>query len=390
MPESVCMLVTNIDAPSGGIQKNSRILLKALHNRGIKTFVCVRNYHNAPREEVIDGTVFRRSPVIGNLMVINSLLYLIDTFLWLVWNRKKYDVIHCQQMFAPAMIAALAKFFVKKPVVVRVSASGILGEAGEVRRMPLAKLRLRLLRQVNRFVVLTGEMKNEIELLGIDSAKIEVIHNSTDIPAEAAFHQQTRDKFRRKLNLEYEKIVVFTGRLSEEKGLDTLIKAWKTVKEKHPSAHLLLLGEGGAYRNVEQQLRELTADLGLNENVHFLGHVPNPKDYILASDIFVLPSRTEGMSNSLVEAFACGAAIAATGIPANREICRANENSLLFSPDNQPELEKAIDYLLKDPDTAHQLARNARQFAEENLSVEKMVNRYLSVYQKASLDINEK
>lgn len=380
---SVCILVTNIDAPTGGVQQNTRVLLKELNKRGIKTYVCARNYHNALRKEVIDGTFFRRSPVMGSSMVINSLLYLTDTFFWLIKNRKNYDVIHCQQMYAPAMIGALVSFFIKKPIVVRVTASGELGEVKQIRQMPLANLRVKLLRRIDRFITLTGAMKNEIETLGIDSKKIKVIPNATEIPAEASYNFRVRDKFRRKLNLEYKKIVVFTGRLSEEKGLDTLIKVWKTIKEKQMSAHLLLLGEGGAYRNVEPQLRNLTATLDLSDCVHFLGHVSNAKDYILASDIFVLPSRTEGMSNSLVEAFACGTAIIATDIPANREICVEGENSLLFKVDDTNALSQILIKLFDDQALAKTLGEQARKLAESKLSIDVMINNYLSIYEEA-------
>ena len=379
---SVCILVTNIDAPTGGVQQNTRVLLKELNKREIKTYVCARNYHNLARNEIIDGTFFRRSPVMGGSMVINSLLYLIDTFFWLIKNRKKYDVIHSQQMYAPAMIAALVSFFIKKPVVVRVTASGDLGEVKEIKQMPLAGLRVKLLRRIDRFITLTGQMKSEIETLGIDSKKIRVINNATEIPAEASYNSQIRDDFRRKLKLEYKKIVVFTGRLSEEKGLDTLIKAWKTIKEKQLSAHLLLLGEGGAYRNVEQQMRDLTASLDLGDCVHFLGHIPNAKDYILASDIFVLPSRTEGMSNSLVEAFACGAAVAATDIPANREICIDGENSLLFKVDDTEALSQKLIKLLENRALAKTLGEQARKLAENKLSIGVMINNYLNLYRE--------
>lgn len=381
-PKSICMLVTNIDAPSGGIQKNSRVLLRELNKRGIKTFVCARNYHNLPRKEVIDGTLFRRSPIIGNLMAVNSVLYLIDCFFWLIQHRKKYDVIHCQQMYAPAMVAALVSFIVKKPILVRVTAAGELGEVKHVQQMPFAKLRLKLLRRVSKWVVLTKQMKDELETLNIAPEKIQIIYNATMIPQEAGFNEQTKLSFRASLGLNYEKVAVFVGRLSEEKGLDVLIKAWEIVCKKHPQAHLLLLGDGGAYRNIEKETKDLVFRLNLEESVHFLGHINNAKDYLLASDIFVLPSRTEGMSNSLVEAMAAGTAIVATDIVANQEICMNEVNSLLVEPNKYDLLADAIIKIFDSPPLAKSLAQSAKSFAEENLSIEAMTSHYLNLYQK--------
>lgn len=384
--KSVCMLVTNIDAPSGGVQKNSRLLLGEYSRLGIKTYVCARNYHNLPRSEIKEGTNFRRSPIFGNSLLINSVIYLIDSFFWLIVNRKKYDVIHCQQMFAPTMIASIANFIVRKPILTRITSSGLIGEANEIRRLPLTSVRLKLLERISKYVVLNKEMKEEIEILGIPSKKINIIYNATQLPSENAFNKESRKNFRSRLKLHYEKIAVFVGRLSEEKGLDTLVNAWKIVNEKFPQAHLLLLGEGGAYRNVEKETREVVEQLNLKETVHFLGHVQNAKDFILASDVFVLPSRAEGMSNALVEAMACGSAIVATDIEANREICQNEINSLLVKTNDAEELASAIIRIFDSPIVAEKLAKQARMFAAENLSVENMTARYINLYQQMMND----
>jgi glycosyltransferase involved in cell wall biosynthesis len=226
-------------------------------------------------------------------------------------------------------------------------------------------------------------MKSELITIGIPPERIRIIYNSTDIPTSAAHCAESRMAIRRKLGLKYEKIAVFVGRLSEEKNIDVLIDAWELIIARHPDAHLMLLGEGGAYRNVEQQLRDQVDSLGLDDVIHFLGHVENAKDYVLASDVFVLPTRTEGMSNALVEAFACGAAIVATDIAANREICEDGVNSILVPPSNVEELAKAINSVLDSPELGARLGKAARRKAEEELTTEKMIESYLDVYRQA-------
>ena len=376
------MLVTNIDAATGGIQKNSRLLLSEFNKLGIKTYLCTRNYHNLPRNEQIGATFFHRSPVLGRSMALNSILYLIDSFFWLTWNRKKYDILHCQQMFGSTMVGIAVSFFIKKPILTRITLSGETGEASEIRRLPFTNLRLKLLKYVSKWVVLNKEMKSEIETLGISPEKIKIIYNATEISKESAFLENARKKIRQELKLEYKKIVIFVGRLSQEKGLDTLITAWRIVRDEYPEAHLLLLGEGGAFRNVEVETKKLVIKLHLEEVVHFLGHINNAKDYILASDVFVLPTKAEGMSNALVEAMAAGIAIVATDIAANREICMNGVNSLLIKPNESELLAKAIIKLFDMPNVAEILAKEAKKFAEENLSIQAMTNKYISLYQE--------
>lgn len=101
-----------------------------------------------------------------------------------------------------------------------------------------------------------------------------------------------------------------------------------------------------------------------------------------ASDVFVLPTTTEGMSNSLVEAFACGAAIVATDIPANTEICEDGINSLLVPVADVAELAKAIDRVFSSGDLGYKLGRAAREKAENSLSVDNMVESYVEAYKE--------
>lgn len=374
------MLVTHIDAPTGGIQKNSRLLLRELNKREITTFVCARNYDRLARHQVIDGTAYQRSPVVRRSLAATAVIYLFDVLIWLIRNRGRYDVIHCQQMFGPTMAAAVASFILNKPIVTRVTAIGDLGEVKQVRELPFAAVRMKLIRRVKRWVALTGEMKQELVSLGIPPDRVQIIHNSTDIPAAIAYNEATKARFRSELKLGTGKIGVFVGRLSEEKNLDLLIRSWTEVRRAIPDARLLILGGGGAYRNVETRLRALAAELKLDGPVALLGHVDRPKAYVLASDVFILPSRTEGMSNALVEALACGAAIVATDIPGNAEICKDGENALLVRPGDAGALAAAIIDVLGSPELARRLGAAARRTAEEKLTVERMLDAYLAAY----------
>jgi glycosyltransferase involved in cell wall biosynthesis len=191
-----------------------------------------------------------------------------------------------------------------------------------------------------------------------------------------------KEHYRALLGLRFRRIAVYTGQLAEQKGLDTLLRAWKLLRKSHAEVHLLLLGQGGAFRNVEPDLRRLAAELELEDLVHFCGHVPNPMDYLLASDCFVLPTRAEGMSNSLVEAMAAGGAIVTTNIPANLEIAEHGVNALLVAPNDPQGLAGCVARILDDPGLARRLGRAAREKAERDLSVDTEVSSYLSLYSK--------
>lgn len=381
-PPSICMLVTDFDAATGGLQKTSRQLLGELTRRGASTFVCARNYHARPRVEVQDGITIRRSPVVSRAVpALNSLIYLLDTMFWLVRNRRRYDVIHCQQMYGPAMVGLFAKLLLRKPVLVGLHMSGeTLGEVAIARRMPFARFRLRQYREVDRWVALSSEMEREIHTLGVPPEQVVVIPNGAVPPGETAFDPETRRRYRAALGLSYPQIAVFTGRLSWEKGVDVLLRAWERVHEHRPDAHLLILGEGVPHRNVEPELRALQRSLGLEEVVHFLGHVSNVGEYLLAADISVLPTRSEGLSLALIEAMSAGTAIVTTNIPANLDIVEDGVSGLLVDPDDAEGLAAALTRIFDDPELGMRLGRTARDKAERDLSVESMASRYADVY----------
>src|SRR5881394_3444235 len=94
----VCILVADFDAPTGGVQMQTRRLVTELSRRGVRVFILARNYHGLARVSRDGDMLIHRSPVFGRLRVLNSLIYLADSVWWMVRNRRLFDLIHCQQL----------------------------------------------------------------------------------------------------------------------------------------------------------------------------------------------------------------------------------------------------------------------------------------------------
>ena len=124
---------------------------------------------------------------------------------------------------------------------------------------------------------------------------------------------------------------VFVGRLASEKGLDILIEAWLKVRARFPTAQLILVGEGPERAALENQARAIGLTLGHDQAVSIPGSVSDPTESLRQADLFVFPSREEGMSIALLEAMALGLPVVASSIPGNRRLIDDLEQGRLDS-----------------------------------------------------------
>jgi glycosyltransferase involved in cell wall biosynthesis len=384
------MLATKFYATSdmgGGLERSARQLFQHLLANGHRVMVLTRNYDRLKPHELIDGVEVHRFPIWGRARVTVSLSYFLQSLWWLVRHRRDYDVIHCHQSYAPATIGALARLVVGKPVVVKVSTADQFSERRELERLRLFRLRRFLLRRVDRFVMVNRAAQEEFAGLGIQASRMVHIPNGVRVPEACACDPAVRREARRRLALPEGFLVVSIGRLSAEKNLSTLIEAWPLVLRRFPAAHLALVGDGGTFRSVEAELRQQVARMGLEGCVRFTGRVADVLGFLLASDVFVLPSSTEGMSNALLEAMAAGVAIVATRIPGNCAVIAHGEQGLLVEPRDPHALAEAIVQLLAFPERASQLARAARQRAEERFALPRVGEAYRALYAELSAGV---
>jgi glycosyltransferase involved in cell wall biosynthesis len=183
--------------------------------------------------------------------------------------------------------------------------------------------------------------------------------------------------------------VVTAGRLSREKGVDVLLKAWAEVMEQNKDLRLLILGDGPLWR----ELVNLSKSLEITNSVVFTGIIRDISEYLVKADLFILPSRAEGMSNALLEAMGYGVPCIATSVGGNGELLNpkgkevplggyvSGENGLLVRPDDARGLSEAILYLVRNRETREQVGRKGRAMIEENYSIELIADRYIALYQ---------
>jgi glycosyltransferase involved in cell wall biosynthesis len=222
--------------------------------------------------------------------------------------------------------------------------------------------------------------KHLVDDFKINEEKVALIYNGVDVKGyEHLIHD---DKLKEKLKEHafLEGPVVGTiGRLSPVKGYNYLLYAIKEVKKYIPNINLILIGEGPQ----KDYLMELVEQLGLKENVFFLGSQMNVKQFYPLMDVYVLPSLQEGLGLSLIEAMASQRACIATDVGGITNIIENWEDGLLIEPADSYALSDAIRRLINDTYTKISMGKRAKQKVEQrfdiNVTVEKTIEFYSEV-----------
>lgn len=229
-------------------------------------------------------------------------------------------------------------------------------------------------------------VERQITELGIDSNKIRPVLLGVDT---SEFNPSHRDeKIRRTLNIDRpQPVVISTRSLAPIYDVETLVEAIPLVLAEIPQAKFLIAGTG------EQQdyLMELARTLGVSDNANFIGWVPRselPK-YLSSADVYVSSSLSDGTSNSLLEAMACGLAPIVTDIPANRPWVNDGKNGFLFPARDCKTLAAKVIYLLNNEEARKSFGDRSRELvqqkAEQYAEMKKLEGVYHELVQPSSI-----
>jgi glycosyltransferase involved in cell wall biosynthesis len=199
--------------------------------------------------------------------------------------------------------------------------------------------------------------------------RIQLLPNGVGVPRQTGTKAAARAELGLDSRTQY---VTCVSQLRRGKGHLVLLEAWRTIAPRFPHASVLLVGDG----EMRQALERCSSQNQLR--VTLLGERRDVATILAASDLFVLPTEAEGMSNALLEAMAAGLPCIASDIPANAEVIEDAINGLLFRSKNAQSLADALHDLLGDPKRAQNVGTAARATIEERFTLEAAATRYIS------------
>ncbi len=371
----VAMLIQAYYPRLGGAERQLASLAPLLMDLGIEIQIFTRRYDKALEPfEMIGNVPVHRLPVPGP-KPLAALSFSLRAMPMLY--KFKPQVIHAHELLSPATTAIMAKRLFGVPVVAKVLRGGELGDLAKLKKRAFGAKRINSIRRdIDTFIVISSEIDDELTQIGVSSEKKTFIPNGVDLKRfSPSFSSEEKRTLRDKLNLPDDLIVVFSGRLDPEKRVEQLIRVWNDILIKHPNAILLILGTG----TEEEKLKGIA---GIN--VRFEGNVNDVAPYFRASDIFVLPSSTEGLSNSLLEAMASGLAPIATSVGGAIDLITTGENGILIEPDKTVSLTSALLTLLADSELRASFGKSARNYVEKNYSLVVVAEKLNNLYRKSA------
>jgi L-malate glycosyltransferase len=212
-----------------------------------------------------------------------------------------------------------------------------------------------------------------IDVDGIDPSRVLTVYNGLDLAAWSAPSATTKPEDR--------VLITTAGHIRHVKGHDIFVKAAASVVREFPEAHFTIAGDV-LEPEYFAELQALVAELGLNRNFHFAGGISNLPEYLAVADIFVLPSRSEGFSNAIVEAMAASLPVVATDVGGNAEAVKHGITGFIVPPEDPESLAAAIKRLISDRATAAAMGIAGRDLTAQQFTLDAMMNRTTGTYRR--------
>lgn len=389
----VCVIAPLYHPALGGLGRQAMLLSERLSEEGVAVFVIARRMKDMPpavysktikvhRAWSIKPHIFTYERVeLRNILI--SLSFCISCTTLLILRRKDYDLVHFHGATLPLFFTLPFLKCMGKKVIAKVAAAKIGTEAGSLkgRYYGLGNFLIRFLHFMDGFIATSGEINDGLLLDGFSSKKIYRIPNFIDLKQLSGPKDKNKALLKKNLGLEDKPMVLFTGRFISRKGINYLLEAWKQVVNRFSHVSLVLLGDGPLLAD----MKEMSLELNIEDSVKFCGQVSNVEKYLYAADIYALPSLQEGMPNALLEAMSCGLPSVATRIGGVVDIIKDGKNGILVDPGNTDEIACALVKLLENKKSANSLGFEALQTIQEDYSLDKIVKRYVELYNTITL-----
>jgi L-malate glycosyltransferase len=361
------MIIHQFRPISGGAELQAERLSAKLVKLGHSVDVLTRLLDDSPIEEISNGVRIMRVSI--PLAYGFSGNQVVETFRYLVKNHNNYEIFHAHQSFGHAMVAVIVARCFKKKCVIKLACSGEYGDLQFLSTLEGAQNAMEVLRKADAVIAISSEVEEELLNNGFSANRIHRIPNGVD----TKYFSRTKafsihEKFR----------FILIGRRHPQKGIDIALQALCQLKEQGLSQRVELKLYGRDFEGYDYQ--KTAMDLGVNEMVKFLPFSENIFEVYQSAHGFILPSRGEGLSNSLLESMSMELPVIATAVSGTVDVIENGHDGVLISPDSPDELAQAMKSFIQDSEFALRLGKKARQKVYDKFSLDFVAKKYSELY----------
>ena len=325
-----------------------------------------------------EGIKFIQCPfLLRKINIIKDLRAFFD--IWRIIKKYNPLIVHTHSSKA-GLMGRLAAKLAGTPIIVHTPHGHVFfGYFGPLKTKLFIIFEKLASRITDKIVALTNREKKDHMLFKIaEEDKFSVIYSGIElnILKESSFEE--KQNLKKELGIPENSLIVGTaGRLVPVKGPEFLVKASKYIISKYPDTYFMFTGDGP----LEQDLKRKALEMGISDNIIFLGWRDDLAKIISIYDVFVLPSLNEGMGRVLVEAMALGKSIVASNIGGIPDLVIHGKNGFLVPPKNPKELAKYIQILLEDEKKREKMGLAGKEMSL-NFSAENMVEKIAELYEE--------
>jgi glycosyltransferase involved in cell wall biosynthesis len=239
-------------------------------------------------------------------------------------------------------------------------------------------------RHVTCVVASSEGMSQRLRQIGIRT-RIEIIPHGVDLDRyRPVADENQRQEARQRLSIPNDhQVLLFVGSIIPRKGIDLLLEAWLILAERFPRLRLLVVGPRSKVPACDESISHLETLIGrasASRRVHFVGRVDDITPYLHSADIFVFPSRREGMPNAVLEAMASGVPVVTTPFEGFPSEFGQEGKEFVMTTFDPVQIATDVSDLLNASHRRLELARQARSWVVTHHDVQRSMDRYANLY----------
>jgi glycosyltransferase involved in cell wall biosynthesis len=392
----VCFILGMFHPVINGAIIQISLLAERLAKKGISVMVVTTKlFPQQPYCEMFNGIkVIRTGPAFG-VKRIGKYIKLIPVFIALIRERNNYDLVVVCDFAVRGVLGVIVSKIFRKKCLLRAESNGEMdGSYATQYSLQTSKLKLMMIRiivnlrnvilkRANGYISISSDITKELLGSGVNRNKVNEITNGVDVKRFRPLDQKRKAVLKEKIGFPNKKYFIYTGRLARGKGLEYLLNVWMKLVAEFNDIHLFLIGSGQGYSlSCEDELKTFVNNNHLETSVTFTGNVRNVSEYLQAGDFYVLPSQSEGLSISLIEALSCGLPCIGTSVRGILDVVEDNVNGLLVPYGNEDKLYHAMKELLTNSGKAARLGRKGEKTVLDKFNIDTVAEQYLKFFEK--------